>query len=199
MANDESDMTTNKPEKLSHTKNALKILRLLFIVAILCFIQAGLLVYKYNISKLPTSHIYVCDNPNAKHRTDFDLWIKDDLNISWVPTYIIISDGQVVGAFEGCIDVEEFEDKLSTALSYNIQFSEVPDFEIENLDGERTKASEIFSGEGPYILEIVWDACKDCEYQDEHFTDSIYRAHSTKNIYRYYVLSERTNIENKYK
>lgn len=184
-------------EKFSNTKRTLVKLRpVLLILAILCFIKAGLFVYHYNMAKLPDSHVYVCDNPN--YRSDFDLWIKDDIGVTWVPSYVIINDGYVIGAFDGAIDVDDFSDKLATALSFNLPFVEVPNIAIENINGERISAKKLF-GSGTYILEVSWVDCKDCKYQDEHFTDDIYERFSTKNIYRYYIMSEKSKVIDKYK
>ncbi|MBQ8218447.1 MAG: hypothetical protein IJZ79_01520 [Bacilli bacterium] len=196
---DTNKTLTAKSDVLSHTKKMLVKLRFLFIiVAIICFAKVGMTIYTYHISQMPTSHVFVCDNPNAEFRSDFDLWIKDELGITWVPTYVIIQDGYVVGAFEGNIDEYDFTDKLAMAASFNIPFSPVPDYEIENLDGERLKASDVFGGPGLYVLEISWIDCEDCMYQDEHFTDKIYETYSTNNFYRYYVLSDRVKVENYY-
>jgi len=176
-----------------------KLRPLFLIVAVLCIAKVGIMIYQYNVSQMPTSHVFVCDNPNAEFRSDFDLWIKDELGITWVPSYIVIQDGYVVGIFDGNIDVYDFTDKLSISASYNIPFSKVPDYYIENLDGERLKASDIFGNEGLYILEISWITCDDCIYQDEHYTDSIYEKFTTNHIYRYYVLSDRKKVEEYYK
>lgn len=187
---------TNKIE-FTHTKQTLKKLRLLFfIIAILCFVNVALIIYKYNKSQINLDHIFVCDNPN--HDSDFDKWIKEDLNVTWVPSYIIIQDGYVIGAFDGNISEAEFSDKLAMASSYNMQFYEVPDYEIENLDNNRISASSIFK-DGLYILEIVWIDCDDCKYQDEHYTDDIYAKYSTTNIYRYYIKSDHKKVLEKYK
>lgn len=182
---------------LNNIKQVLYKLRpLLFIVAIICFVKAGTIARNYIITQMPASHIFVCDNPNVEFRSEFDLWLKNELKIEHVPTYVIIQDGYVIGIFDGCIDEYDFSSKLSMAASYNIQFNKIPDYKIENLNNERVSASEVFGKPGLYVLEISWIECEDCKYQDEHFTDSIYKKYTTNNIYRYYVLSDRTKVKN---
>lgn len=187
-------------KKFSSTRKMLVKLRPLFIIfAILCFVKVGFMIYNYQVTQMPRSHVFVCDNPNAKYKTEFDLWIQEELKVTWVPSYVIIQDGYVVGTFDGGIEVGEFTDKLTMAAAFNLQFSEVPDFEIENLNGERMPASEVLGKPGLYILEVVWIDCEDCEYQDDNFTDDIYEKFTTKNIYRYYVLSDREEVSERYK
>lgn len=194
------EFVPEKPKKFSSVRKILIKLRPLFIiVAILCFAKVGLMIHHYQITQMPRSHVFVCDNPSAKYKTEFDLWIQNELNVTWVPSYVIIQDGYVIGAFDGGIEVGEFTDKLTMAAAFNIQFSKVPDFEIENIDGERMPASQVLGKNGLYILEVVWIDCKDCEYQDENFTDDIYEKFTTNNIYRYYILSDRDKVSEKYK
>lgn len=194
---DEDETITTKQKPMSHTIKTLRKLRpLLIIVAILCFIKVGLVIVNYNATKMPLDHVFVCDNP--KHDSEFDIWIREDLGTTWVPTYIIIQDGYVVGAFNGDIEESQFSDNLAMASSYNMQFLEIPDYEIENLAGERISVKDLFGTNGLYILELAWIDCEDCDHQDENYTDDIYAKYSTSNIYRYYIRSEKSKVLEKY-
>lgn len=156
----------------------------------------GINIYRANRTIMPKDHVYVCDNP--KQLSDFDNWIRDDVGIKWVPTYIIVQDGYIIGAFNGDIEEIEFSSKLGTALALNMQITPMEDFEISNLAGERKPASEAF-GQGLCIIELVWIDCPDCQHQDENYTNDIYQKYSTKNFYRYYIKSEYKDVLNKYK
>ena len=155
------------------------------IIALICS-------YKSKPVELDNSHIYVCDNP--EYLSDFDTWIKEDLGVSWVPSYIIVKDGFVIGAFDGCIDTETFDDKLGTVLAMNLQFEEVPNLEISNIEDNRVNANELFRA-GTYIIEVHLYGCKDCEYQDEHYTKDIYKKYGTQLFYRYYIKSAVSDVQ----
>ena len=153
--------------------------------------------YSYETRRitLPKSHVFVCDNP--KHLSDFDTWLKEDCNITWVPSYIVIKDGYVIGAFDGCIPLSEFDSQLGTALALSIPVLKLPDYYIYDLDNSPHKVSDKFSN-GFYILEIVWADCKDCIYQDEHYTNDIYKKYSNGIIYRYYIKTDKEQVNNLY-
>lgn len=169
-------------------------------IAIILLGYFGFKIYRHTRTIMPTDHVYVCDNP--EHLSDFETWIREDVGVTWVPTYLIINNGYVVAAFEGDIEEIEFTDKFAMANAYTanmqVDYLKVPDYEITNLDGERKPASEIFS-DGMYILEYHWIDCKDCEHQDENYTKSIYEKYTTDKIYRYYVKSDHDKVAEKYK
>lgn len=169
---------------------------LLLIMAIILFISAAYMIFRAKQAEMPLDHVYVCDNPS--YLSDFDNWIKEDLQVTWVPSYIVIKDGYVIGAFDGDICERDFSDLLGTYLSMDLPLTEVTNLEIENLEGERKPANEIFGTKGTYILEVVWIDCHDCQHQDENYTDDIYYEYSTKNIYRYYLRSEKEKVLEKY-
>ena len=145
---------------------------------------------------MPTSHVYVCDNPN--HKSDFDNWLHDEVEVDWVPEYVIIRNGTVIGKFPGDIDEDEFSSKLSLCAAYNIPLAELPNYSISNINGDRKSLKELFGDNKIYVLEIHWIDCKDCKEQDEKYTDSIYSKHTTDNIYRYYVKSDINKVKEKY-
>lgn len=169
-------------------------------IAIILLGYFGFKIYRHTRTIMPTDHVYVCDNP--EHLSDFETWIREDVGVTWVPTYLIINNGYVIAAFEGDIEEIEFTDKFAMANAYTanmqVDYLKVPDYEISNLDGERKPASEVF-GDGMYILEYHWIDCKDCEHQDENYTDSIYEKYTTDKIYRYYVKSDYDKVAEKYK
>lgn len=169
-------------------------------MAIILLGYFGFKIYRHTQTIMPTDHVYVCDNP--EHLSDFETWIREDVGVTWVPTYIIINNGYVIAAFEGNIEEIEFTDKFAMANAYianmQLEYLKVPDYEISNLDGERKPASEVFS-DGMYILEYHWIDCKDCEHQDENYTEGIYEKYTTSQIYRYYVRSDHDKVAEKYK
>lgn len=169
-------------------------------IAIILLGYFGFKIYRHTRTIMPTDHVYVCDNP--EHFSDFETWVKEDVGVKEVPTYLIINNGYVIAAFEGDIEEIEFTDKFAMANAYTanmqVDYLKVPDYEISNLDGERKPASEVF-GDGMYILEYHWIDCKDCEHQDENYTQSIYEKYTTDRIYRYYVKSDHDKVAEKYK
>lgn len=169
-------------------------------IAIILLGYFGFKIYRHTRTIMPTDHVYVCDNP--EHLSDFETWIREDVGVTWVPTYLIINNGYVIAAFEGDIEEIEFTNKFAMANAYTanmqVDYLKVPDYEISNLDGERKPASEVF-GDGMYILEYHWIDCEDCKHQDENYTDSIYEKYTTDRIYRYYVKSDHDKVAEKYK
>ena len=165
------------------------------IIAVILGITAYVVFKKvqHEHSIMPKSHIYVCDNP--KVFSDFDKWIREDLKITWTPTYMIVKDGYVVGAFAGAIPADKFTENLAYSVAYDIKFQQLPDLEISNLEGERKPISEILGQPGTNILEIVWVDCGDCTYQDQHYTDDVYEMYTTDRIYRYYIKSDKAKVE----
>ena len=111
--------------------------------------------------------------------------------------HIVIKDGYVIGAFDGCIPLSEFDSQLGTALALSIPVLKLPDYYIYDLDNSPHKVSDKFSN-GFYILEIVWADCKDCIYQDEHYTNDIYKKYSNGIIYRYYIKTDKEQVNNLY-
>lgn len=195
---EEVEIVEESPKKKKSLLRKLGPLIVFIAIILLGFI--GFKIYRHTRTIMPKDHIYVCDNP--EHLSDFETWIKEDVGVTWVPTYLIINNGYVIAAFEGDIEEIEFTDKLTMAYAYTynmqVDYLRVPDYEISNLEGERKPASEIF-GDGLYILEYHWIDCKDCEHQDENYTDSIYEKYTTDMIYRYYVKSDHDKVAEKYK
>ena len=137
----------------------------------------------------------MCDNPT--HNSDFDTWLRETVGIDWVPTYMICRDGYVIGTIRGGISEKNFTSQLGTILAQNDRILEVTDIPIYDLDNNVGNLRDI-TGSGVYIVEISWVDCPDCQYQDENFTDEIYLAYSTNQIYRYYIHSERGAVEEHY-
>lgn len=198
MKNDDSYVMMEGIKKPSVFKN--KMLPIMIIVLVI--VGVGFLFntiksnYIHKKITMPTSHVYVCDNPN--HKSDFDNWLHDEVEVDWVPEYVIIRNGTVIGKFPGDIDEDEFSSKLSLCAAYNIPLAELPNYSISNINGDRKSLKELFGDNKIYVLEIHWIDCKDCKEQDEKYTDSIYSKHTTDNIYRYYVKSDINKVKEKY-
>ena len=147
--------------------------------------------------RLAYDHIYVCDNP--EHDSTFDKWIREELGVDWVPTYIVIKHNNIIGAIRGGIPEEQFSNQLSSIIINEAVGIDLTDAEVTNLNDERKPFKDIFTDDGLYILEISWVDCKDCIYQDENFTDEIYEKYGVKTFYRYYIRSEKEKILEKHK
>ena len=168
---------------------------IIIILFIILFSTGIIGYYYYDLSRktMPSTHVYI----ESKEFTD---WITDDLKVDWVPTYIIIKNNNVIGKFKGGIDLETFNGLYAVSIvnseneSNNIA---LPDKEITNINGQISKITDIFNN-GTYILEISWLDCKDCKFQDEHYTNDIYKKYGTKYIYRYYIKTELKDLEEKY-
>ena len=194
-------------ELLEEESKSLKLKILRSVIPLVMVIGMISLVYGlYNViahivnsinSTMPTSHIYVCDDPNTKN--DFDNWLSDDLELNWVPTYLVIKNNQVLGAFPGDIPVDEFTSNLTMCILLDSPTKTLPNTSITNIDGKTNYLSNIFKNtDDIYILEIHWIDCKDCIHQDDNYTNDIYETISTKNIYRYYVKSDKNKVVEKY-
>lgn len=181
---------TNKVYKILN-----KFIPMIIIVAIVCFIFVGYKIVQHIGSRMPKDHIYVCDNP--KVYSDFDNWLVDDLGCQWVPSYVIIHNGYVIGMFNGDCPLSDFDFNLSLIMSQDIAFKELPNYEIENINGHRVNVRDLFN-DGYYVLEMHWIDCPDCKHQDANYTDDVYFKYSTDRIYRYYFKSDRTTVEEKY-
>lgn len=156
----------------------------------------GKKIYMEHREKLSSSHVYVCDNP--EHKSDFEQWMHDELELDWVPTYIVIKDQSIIGKFPGDIDKEEFSSKMALCVAYDMKAVALPNYEISNLDGERKNLYDIFSGNDTYILEVHWVDCEDCQHQDDNYTKAIYSKYGTSNFYRYYIKSDKEKVQEKY-
>lgn len=146
---------------------------------------------------MPTSHIFVCDNPS--NDSEFDTWMKQELGLNWVPTYLIVKDDIVIGSIRGGVGETQFTSELGTILIQNWQLAELPDLAISNIDGQRDSLKNILPNDNNfYIIEISWVTCPDCIFQDENFTDDIYYKYGTDRIYRYYIHSTEAEVLEKY-
>lgn len=197
----ESNSSTNEPTKKSKLRilfDRNKFWLISFIIITICYgaFSIGKKYYMEYRSTMPTSHVYVCDNP--KHDSDFDAWLKETVDVNWVPTYVIIKNQTVIGSFPGDIDKEEFSTKVALCANFNAEVAKLPDLEISNINDERKSLKEIFSGDATYILEVHWFDCEDCEHQDQYFSKEIYSKYSTSNFYRYYIKSEKDDVSAKY-
>jgi hypothetical protein len=169
----------------------------LILVIILSFIGSAYMYIYISRTNMPTSQVFVCDNP--KHHSDFDDWILNECGVKWVPSYIIIYNDTVIGTIDGNIKEEDFTSKLGTIIINGFELCKVPNYEITNLDGNSYTLSELTPKKDEiYILEISWANCEDCELQDELYTNSIYWKYSTNNIIRYYINSEKYDVKELY-
>ena len=221
MDNDTVKMTSNETEevieeiieeslKKTHWIKRLLISMKSLIIAILIVALCYGIYYSVSAifgnrrAKMPESHVYVCDNP--ENLSDFDNWLKEnittvgeDKQVSfWVPTYVIIKNGDIIGAFRGDIPESQFSTYVAMISANDLHMITLPNYEISNLEGKRDKLSNIFSGSDLYILELHWVDCPDCQHQDESYTEEIYRKYGTKKIYRYYIKSNKDKVAEKY-
>lgn len=171
--------------------------KLILIITICSFIMAAFCIIYIHRTNMPASQVFICDNP--KHHSDFDKWLLEDCNVSWVPSYIIIQNDKVIGKIDGNIPEKTFSSKLGSALINNYAICDIPDYKITNLDGNSYTLSELTPDKDSfYILEISWANCEDCEAQDKNYTKSIYNKYSTKHIIRYYINSEQDDVKTLY-
>lgn len=175
-------------------KKRVLLISILIIVALVSGFIGNQAIKHYRTT-MPHNHIFVCDNPT--HNSDFDNWLRETVGIDWVPTYMICRDGYVIGTIRGGISEKMFTSQLGTILAQNDRILEVTNIPIYDLDNNVGNLRDI-TGSGVYIVEISWIDCSDCQYQDENFTDDIYLAYSTNQIYRYYIHSERGAVEEHY-
>ncbi len=172
------------------------------IISLIVVVFIGLTVlanYMYTNARkiMPISHVYVCDNPTED--SEFDVWMKNELGLNWVPTYLIIRNDYVIGTIKGGIPESQFTSELGTILINNWQIAELPDIEISNVNGERQVLADVLpNNDSFYILEISWVDCLDCIFQDENFTEDVYLKYGTNIIYRYYIHSTQEEVLAKY-
>lgn len=166
----------------------------MIITSIIGIIYMGCYLHRIH---LPKSHIFVDDN--VEEDSEFDKWIKNEVGVDWVPSYVVIQDKKVIGVFNGDLDEPHFTNQLGTVLVLPQISIDVTDTPIESLDGNKYNLLEtLYNPEKPqncYILEVVWDKCPDCEHQDKHYTNSIYAKYSTDRIYRYYIKTNKEDID----
>ena len=170
------------------TKHAIIVLIITVLLSV-----ATIVFYFYNKDRvtIPTNHVYL-------ESEEFTGWMKEELNLNWAPTYLIIKDGKFISSIKGGIPVNTFESAYASAIADNNTIKEVPSIEITNIDNQTNNVSELFKN-GVYILEISWVDCPDCIFQDENFTKDVYRKYGVKKIYRYYVNSSPDQVIEKYK
>ena len=176
------------------TKKRIVLLAISVALVLICIV-IGFMIYN-NRKTMPLSHVYVCDNPEED--SEFDKWIRNEAMVDWVPTYVIIKNGYVIGTIKGGISQKQFSSRLATVLIQGTPYAELPDIEISNLKDEKHSLKSIMTGDDVYILEISWIDCKDCKFQDDNYTDEIYLRYSTKMIYRYYIRSDKDKVLDKY-
>ena len=177
-----------------------KVKYLLISLTVVLFIGLTILAnYMYTSARkiMPMSHVYVCDNPAED--SEFDVWMKNELGLNWVPTYLIIRNDYVIGTIRGGIPESQFTSELGTILINNWQIAELPNIEISNVNGERQVLADVLpNNDSFYILEISWIDCPDCIFQDENFTEDVYLEYGTNIIYRYYIHSTQEEVLAKY-
>lgn len=197
---------SNKTQFQFNKKKFIKFLVIVVVIAILYGLYTvGRKAYIHDHTTMKTSHIYVCDNP--VHDSDFDGWLRenaitmgeDEKSAFWVPTYLVIKDGVMISKFRGDIDLPQYKTYFSLSLTYDLssEGNRLPNYEISNLDGERSNIQSLF-GNGTYVLEIHWIDCPDCQHQDDNYTQSIYDWGHTDYIYRYYIKSDLDKVQVKY-
>lgn len=187
------EVKTKKKFKLDKKKYIILFSLLFVCVSIFVMFQVTSKIRK----TIPTSHIFVCDNPS--NDSEFDTWMKQELGLNWVPTYLIVKDDIVIGSIQGGVGETQFTSELGTILIQNWQLAELPDLAISNIDGQRDSLKNILPNDNNfYIIEISWVTCPDCIFQDENFTDDIYYKYGTDRIYRYYIHSTEAEVLEKY-
>lgn len=176
-------------EQMSKTRRIL--LTLCIIVMGISFSGIFSILYCHFNSLLDPSHVYICED---KETDEFYQWLKTNLELNWVPSYIIIKDKKVVGKFNGDISLVIFKD-LVKDKTYD---EELPTYTITNIDGQSTTLKDLIKDDELYILEVHWIDCPDCIHQDENFTRQIYFSYKPERFFRYYVNSDLEKIKEKY-
>ena len=181
-------------DNIIDTSSINKLVRIM-IVILTAILILSCLIYRYNKqTSLPKSHIYVCDDKD--NESSFDRWLKAD--IDWVPSFLIIKDKQEIGIIKGIINVVDFDNELATLLIQHNTTRSMPSYNITNLDNKSSSLENIVTTDDLYIIEVHWIDCEDCKEQDDKYTKSIYAKYSTKNIYRYYLKSDKQKVLAKY-
>lgn len=176
-----------------------KILALILIVVMILGVCSCSKKNTYEPShQMVESHVFVCDNP--KNKSDFDLWMmkEDGVGLNWVPSYLICTQGKVLGVIRGDIPLEDFKTQYDFIVTSPIDsaFDDFCEYDIQNLNGNRYKLIDFMPADGNvYVLEISWATCPDCIHQDENYTQDIYNAYDTQFFYRYYINTELSEVQ----
>ena len=187
------EVKSKKQFKLNKKKYIILISALLICV----FVYVGSCALQKLPVNLAQDHIYVCDNPS--NDSDFDTWMKENLGLNWVPTYLIVKDDVVIGSIRGGVGETQFTSELGTVLIQNWQLAELPDIPVSDITGNRDSFKNILPNDSNfYIIEISWVTCKDCIFQDENFTQEIYKKYGVNRFYRYYIHSTQEEVLDKY-
>lgn len=182
--------------KINYIKNTFKnnkkkyIAMSIVIASIVVLFGLGFLIMYKIRTTIPESHIYVCDDKEVK--SEFDLWIKDEQKIDWVPTFIIIKDKVIAGHIRGTIGEEEFSSELGTCLLFPAG-APLPDYKITNLLGRSESLKDIVVDDSLYIIEISRVDCPDCIEQDK-LNKAILSRYSSSKFYIYYAHSDKQDV-----
>ena len=166
----------------------------IYVILITAIIITSCILIRYKIrTTISKSHVYVTDN--EEELTDFDNYIKEELDISWVPTFLIIKNKTIMGTVKGTINEELFSEDLATCLIHNYEIgTPLPEqFKITNLDGETKSLPEIITTDDLYIIEISWFDCKDC-IEQEKYNKAIFAKYNANKFYYYYLKSNRDKV-----
>lgn len=180
--------------------------KILILLSLILIISLGSGIYYYfkyiKFYHLDKERVFVCDNKDKYSK--FDDWLKKDLEIDWVPTFVIIYDNTILDQFASR-DVKELDDKIGSDLiaynsykemnnndeSYNKNISNE---KITNLNGKSISFSSLVKDGGLYILEVHKAGCPDCEEYDKIDARNVRKKYGGQ-LYRYYIKSSLKDVK----
>ena len=188
------DIVKNTNEKEQTNSNISKILVFFVVTCITVFIFAVpvILIHRYK-TMIPRENVFV--DIDDEESDAFVNYIKNDLQIDWVPTFIVVQDGKYIGTIKGQVDTEDFDAQFSKVLSFPNE-QEMPDFTLTNINDEKVKLSDITNRDICFI-ELAWVKCPDCIEQDD-YNIHIFDDYGSHKFYIFYFNSDVDEVKAKY-
>ena len=166
---------------------------MIFIMIIVVLAAIGSTIYMIIRHKRMTvvkDNIYV--NMSSDTSDVFVDWIKNGMDIHWVPTFLVIQDEKCVGTIQGTIGADDFKSELGSVLLFAFE-RDLPDCTVTNINGETKKLTEVVAGKSLCFIELAWIDCPDCVEQ-EKVNPYIYLKYNAPNFYTFYMKSELQDV-----
>lgn len=161
--------------------------KVIAIICVLCIACVTALVIHAITPKHYDVYVSSAKSTLVDDYSEFDLYLKNGLDISNVPTYVIVNDEKVIGTIGPC-SLETFESKLGTLLANSLIIDGFSNFklgEARTINGSKTYLG--ITG-GVNIIQVVKADCKACDNEESTFR-KIRARYKNANFIRYYIRS----------
>lgn len=103
-------------------------------------------------------------------KSEFDIWLTDNLGVKWVPCYVIVDGHEIIGIIDGGFGLQSFKEQFDEIMQKHEVIMDIRAVEntlvyLPLIDG-MTDLADMLNDDRLNIIEVHKLECQDCKIAD---------------------------------